>query len=54
MVNAEFANFLVIIKTKDIVNLMKTAFLDESTPVLVKESLAYSISSFRVIDDPND
>ncbi|KAA6371333.1 MAG: hypothetical protein EZS28_033141 [Streblomastix strix] len=54
MVNAEFANFLVIIKTKDIVNLMKTAFLDESTPVLMKESLAYSISSFRVIIDKYD
>ncbi|KAA6396455.1 MAG: hypothetical protein EZS28_008016 [Streblomastix strix] len=54
MIDAELVSFLGIFKTKDIKNLMKLAFLNESTQMPIKESLAYTISSFRVIDDEYD
>ncbi|KAA6377050.1 MAG: hypothetical protein EZS28_027423, partial [Streblomastix strix] len=54
MIYEEFLNFLDIIKTKEIIKLMKTTFLNESSQTPIKESFAYSIFSFRVINDTND
>ncbi|KAA6370190.1 MAG: hypothetical protein EZS28_034283 [Streblomastix strix] len=54
MVNEETNNFITIFKAKDLGNMMKAAFMNNSTPASVKESLAQSISSLGIIADVND
>ncbi|KAA6403656.1 MAG: hypothetical protein EZS28_000814 [Streblomastix strix] len=54
MTDEEANKFIYIFKAKQIGYLMKIKFLDPSIPKSVKESLAYSISAFGLIDDYYD
>ncbi|KAA6398954.1 MAG: hypothetical protein EZS28_005520 [Streblomastix strix] len=44
----------LLFKQKQLGQLMKDAFLNEQTPAIIKESTAFSISEWEIIDDEDD